>query len=327
MPSDLNVQNFLRNSAIIVALVFLAYAALILWLTWPITTFSVQNAGTFGDSFGVLTSLFTGLGFAGLLTTILLQREDLKLSRTELQETRDEIRLQSETFYRQRFEDAFYRMLSLYKENLRDIAIRKEGETRVYGIDALTHLTAKFEQEWNKIGMEFPQHDSQKQGAYLRLLGATVQSVFIRQARYLETLSCILTLIDDECVPAERKHLYWQILTSQLTAHEVKYLFYQSLITADFRPLRDMILQSNSLQQRLATMNIQHGHRKAFELLWKIPLPKKRSPYASPFSTAEIRSLRQEQRRLRKQTKSANTKVDTSQVDVTTESADATADT
>lgn len=300
MESHFNVQKFLRNSAIVVVGIFLAYAVLILWLTWPVTTFSIDKAGTFGDSFGIVTSLFTGLGFAGLLTTIFLQREDLKLGRIELQETRDEIRLQSETFYRQRFEDAFYRILSLYRENLKEVAVRKDSELRLYGIEALAHLTTKFEQEWASKGMIFPR-DAENQKKYITLLGLTIQTVLVRHARYLETLSCILTLIDEECIPKERKPLYWKILSSQLTAHEIKYLFYQSLIIADFAPLREMISNSKDLQYRLSTMSIQHGHRKAFECVWKIEIPKTRSPYAPAFSRAESKSLRVEMRKLRKE--------------------------
>lgn len=41
-----------------------------------------------GDSFAVITSLFAGLAFTGLLASIGLQREDLKLTRRELQETK-----------------------------------------------------------------------------------------------------------------------------------------------------------------------------------------------------------------------------------------------
>ena len=64
------------------------YAATLIVLTWPITRFTVEAAGTFGDSFGLLTSLFSGLAFAGLIWTILLQRIELRLQRRELEESR-----------------------------------------------------------------------------------------------------------------------------------------------------------------------------------------------------------------------------------------------
>lgn len=71
-----------------IILLIIGYSAVLIITTWPISRFSVEAAGTFGDSFGPLTSLFSGLAFAGLIWTILLQRVELKLQRKELQETR-----------------------------------------------------------------------------------------------------------------------------------------------------------------------------------------------------------------------------------------------
>jgi hypothetical protein len=45
----------------------------------------------FGDSFGAVNSLFSGLAFAGLIYTIFLQRGELQLQREELQLTRSEL--------------------------------------------------------------------------------------------------------------------------------------------------------------------------------------------------------------------------------------------
>lgn len=76
-------------------LFILAWAAIILLLVWPIEELSLQSAGTFGDSFGVLTAFFSGLAFAGLIGTLLLQRDELRLQREELQLTRVELRRSS----------------------------------------------------------------------------------------------------------------------------------------------------------------------------------------------------------------------------------------
>ena len=46
------------------------------------------NLGTFGDSFGLLNTLFTGLTFAGLLITIIQQREEIENQRSELLQSR-----------------------------------------------------------------------------------------------------------------------------------------------------------------------------------------------------------------------------------------------
>ncbi len=51
-----------------------------------------SDRGTFGDSFGIVNALFSGLAFAGIIYTILLQRIELKLQRQELKETRLELK-------------------------------------------------------------------------------------------------------------------------------------------------------------------------------------------------------------------------------------------
>lgn len=71
---------------------------IIIVLIWIISIFVIKyyfdksdDAGLFGDSFGAVNSLFSGLAFAGIIYTILLQREELKLQRMELKQTREEL--------------------------------------------------------------------------------------------------------------------------------------------------------------------------------------------------------------------------------------------
>lgn len=63
---------------------------------WLITTFKLAatpELGQFGDMFGAVNTLFSGLAFAGIIYTILLQRNELALQRVELSETREELKL------------------------------------------------------------------------------------------------------------------------------------------------------------------------------------------------------------------------------------------
>lgn len=50
-----------------------------------------QTRGQFGDIFGAVNALFSGLAFAGVIFAILLQREDIALQREELTLTRQEL--------------------------------------------------------------------------------------------------------------------------------------------------------------------------------------------------------------------------------------------
>mgnify|MGYP001586239089 CR=1 FL=1 len=71
------------------AFVVVAWLATLLIVTNVIPGW--QERGQFGDLFGSINALFSGLAFAGLIAAILLQHEELKLQRKELKLQREEM--------------------------------------------------------------------------------------------------------------------------------------------------------------------------------------------------------------------------------------------
>ena len=51
-----------------------------------------SERGTFGDLFGAVNALFSGLAFAGLIYTIILQKRDLEMQREEVKMNRSELK-------------------------------------------------------------------------------------------------------------------------------------------------------------------------------------------------------------------------------------------
>ena len=70
----------------VVAVQVLYGLAVLYWVSPDMAT-----RGQFGDIFGGVNAAFTGLAFAGVIYTILLQRRELELQRDELRLTRDEL--------------------------------------------------------------------------------------------------------------------------------------------------------------------------------------------------------------------------------------------
>ncbi|WP_332617184.1 putative phage abortive infection protein [Novilysobacter erysipheiresistens] len=70
----------------------------------------------FGDKFGAINSLFSGLAFAGIIFTVLLQKRELALQREEVARNRDQLVEQNRTLNRQRFENTFFKMLELQSD-------------------------------------------------------------------------------------------------------------------------------------------------------------------------------------------------------------------
>jgi len=76
-----------------------------LWLLTPIvvTYFypAMDQSGQFGDLFGTINALYSGLAFAGIIAAILLQRQELQLQREELVSTRQELQRTADAQTRQ----------------------------------------------------------------------------------------------------------------------------------------------------------------------------------------------------------------------------------
>ena len=73
------------------ALIVLFACVVATWAASGFLLYSDEERGTFGDMFGAVNALFSGLAFAGIVYTILLQRRELELQREELHVTRLEL--------------------------------------------------------------------------------------------------------------------------------------------------------------------------------------------------------------------------------------------
>lgn len=72
------------------------FAILFVIICWLYTYQNLKDQdptirGTFGDMFGGVNALFSGLAFCGIIITILLQSSELKLQREEIRENRAEL--------------------------------------------------------------------------------------------------------------------------------------------------------------------------------------------------------------------------------------------
>lgn len=63
---------------------------------------NVSDRGVFGDKFGGLTSLFSGLALAGVIYTLLMQQAQLKIQQDELRLQREEMRMMREETIKRR---------------------------------------------------------------------------------------------------------------------------------------------------------------------------------------------------------------------------------
>ncbi len=115
-----------------VLVTFCIYGGVLLFLTWPISELSIDKSASFGDSFGVLTSIFSGLAFAVVIWTVLSQREELNI-------TRDELKSQG-------FENILFQMLKLHNQIIDEIdfvRINTKGNTTTKGRDCFVTFISR----------------------------------------------------------------------------------------------------------------------------------------------------------------------------------------
>lgn len=77
----------------------IAIVIIVIVVSWILIDYYIPSydiRGQFGDKFGSVNALFSGLAFAGLIYTIILQRKDLQLQKKDLELTRKELEGQKE---------------------------------------------------------------------------------------------------------------------------------------------------------------------------------------------------------------------------------------
>ena len=84
-------KKIIVSTVITIMAIFIAYFLIMRWI-YP----TMSSRGLFGDMFGGINALFSGLAFLGVIYTVILQMAELKLQRKELKMTRVELKRTAE---------------------------------------------------------------------------------------------------------------------------------------------------------------------------------------------------------------------------------------
>lgn len=224
-------------------------AIIIILLVWALSFFLLfldsENRGTFGDMFGTVNALFSGLAFAGLIVTLIMQYEELGLQRKELAQTNEELAAQREEFMAQtktmmiqRFENTFFNMLSLQQDIVNGLYyLPKDGADSTpeskgrYVFDVFYNtIITKFEDGYgrNIYGIKGLIREENTPNAYLYVKDISIFDNYFRHLyrifKYIEESP----LIDET-----DKYNYACIVRAQLSDCELLLLFYNALNVND----------------------------------------------------------------------------------------------
>ena len=268
-------------------MIYAGLAVFAIWLlSWGLIDLCISECddrGTFGDKFGAVNSLFSGLAFAGLIVTLLYQKEELKLQREELAQTREELKGQLEEFEeqnktmkRQRFENTFFNMLSLQQEIVANLSYEYYASSNICPHSIPEEIFYKGAPKVQLVGRKtfegiykhaiIEYNGARHADGIIKILKQNgyiaypVISVTTRFDHYFRHLYHIYKFVDtSDLIEDSERYDYACIIRSQLSDYELVMMFYNCL-TANgrdkFKPLIEKYAVFNDLRlELLAKMN------------------------------------------------------------------------
>ena len=233
----------------VVAIQASLFALVVLWFPGDTETIWAKR-GQFGDVFGVVNALFSGLAFAGIIYTILLQREELREQRTELALTRAEFEEQNSTLAAQRFETTFFQLLRTHSE-LVGAMRRTEGMQEWVGRERFGRFVTLLSEFFNATDAPGGRADATRaRWAYARLFNARQDEL----GHYFENMYYIIKFVDTSDITDKQQ--YVDFLRAQLSQHELTVLLYH-LDSPQGAKMRELA-EKYALLKNLALETLRH---------------------------------------------------------------------
>ncbi len=207
-------------------------SVILAWVATGYLLYDDPDRGTFGDMFGAVNALFSGLAFAGVIYAILLQREELRLQRRELELTRlelqgqkEQLEAQNRTLRKQNFEATFFQLLRLQNEITNSIDLQFSGNRVLKGRDCFQFFYDNLKKLWSQ---NLAQHGSEDETERIRRTYHTFfEANQAEVGHYFRSLYNIVKLVDQS--ELEDKRLYTNLVRAQLSSLELILLFYNCL--------------------------------------------------------------------------------------------------
>ena len=227
---------------------------IVLWIlaiiVLPLCFPNIVERGQFGDSFGVVNALFSGLALAGVIYAIILQKKELALQREELEKTRKEIKgqkeqleAQNQTLQKQNFESSFFQLLGLHNDivNSMKVSFYLGGKPTVYqGRQCFAYLLDEFRHNYGgaeeRFHAEWKQNPDEARQVRLQWINEKYEELFDKYqsqvGHYFRNLYNVVKFVDQESdflQDYEDKKYYTNLIRAQLSRDELGLLFYNCL--------------------------------------------------------------------------------------------------
>ncbi|WP_282372355.1 putative phage abortive infection protein [Pseudomonas sp. PS02290] len=171
------------------------------------------RSGTFGDAFGTLNALFSGLAFSGVLITLYYQRKDLEASQVQNK--------------KQQAESQFYNMLNLQQQVIQGFDLHRMGEHAhtIQGRDCFRDWQRKLRVRYSELMSASREGPSIEAGieAYQKILKAHQGDLGL----YFRSTYSVFRFIDG--VEEDQKKHLGAVARSLMSDYELVFLFYNCL--------------------------------------------------------------------------------------------------
>ena len=212
--------------------------------------------GTFGDSFGVVNSLFSGLATVLLVVAIIYQRREIQLQKEELKDTREvmekqekQFEIQSETLRLQQFENTFFNMLNLHNEITQNVRTKIDNRNYLHGRECFHKYYNRLREIYGTPGAE-------------NNINYTFDEFFKKYrseiAHYFENLFHIIKTIV-KCNIVE-KDFYIKTIRSLLTNHELILFAYYIIIQMEWQEIKPLLIESEFFEAIPSDLFLDSSH-------------------------------------------------------------------
>lgn len=244
-------KELIKNLLIAATFVLAFWSASFAWIYVSVGDWEVR--GQLGDMFGAVNSLFSGLAFAGLIVTLILQRKDLNLQRESIQQTNEQLGIQAREFEiqnqmakQEQFRNTFFELLRMLQTIIAELKLNVE---ELHGNKRLVQGKNIFEVLF--IERDFMYISESHQRFYSIAQKARDENdyeyisnprIFSFLFHYFRFVYRIIKYVDETDVlnSIEERYQYVAFLRSTLSNYEVAAIFYNCLSSngkKKFKPL------------------------------------------------------------------------------------------
>src|SRR5260221_11480810 len=228
---------------------------IIIWVSSPIIIrYLFQNwqcAGLFGDSFGAVNSLFSGLAFAAIIYTIYVQKN-------ELLETRKQIEVQ-------KFEGTFFNLLNLHQSILKNVTISVDDK-EFQGVKCMQYLQNQLKDNFSAKLTSLDQLNEYSLGSHrsavMNVFSTLYNSHEDKLAYSFKSLVNIGRIIKESRLFSKtEKEFYYEIVRTQIHPCEAALLFYY--LNLGFGP-KDLVIEMSLSRSIMSALLAEESHRFLF---------------------------------------------------------------